>query len=44
MLDRVKAAAACAWACASTGEHRWCFRGAVALGVALGWVVGACIC
>ena len=44
MLDRVRAAAACAWSDLLGGDHRWCVRGALALGLALGWAAGAVIC
>ena len=30
MLDKVRAAAACAWADLLGGDHRWCVRGALA--------------
>lgn len=44
MLERVKAAVACAWSDMLGGEHRWCVRGALVLGAALGWAAGAMIC
>ncbi len=44
MLDRVRAVVACASADLLGGEHRWCVRGALVLGVALGWLAGAAVC
>lgn len=44
MLEKVRAAAACAWADLLGGDHRWCVRGALALGLVLGWAAGAWVC
>tara|TARA_B100000683_G_C12400886_1_gene519680 strand:+ start:718 stop:894 length:177 start_codon:yes stop_codon:yes gene_type:complete len=44
MLNNVKAAVACAWSDLLAGDHRWCVRGALAVGVALGWLAGASLC
>lgn len=44
MLDRVREAAACAWSDLLGGEHRWCVRGALALGAVLGWLANASLC
>lgn len=44
MLDKVRAAVVCAWADLRGGEHRWCVRGALAIGVVVGWLAGAGLC
>ena len=40
MLGKLKASALCAWEDFKGGEHKWCIRGALALG----FVLGALVC
>jgi hypothetical protein len=43
MLDKLKASVLCAWSDLLGGEHRWCVRGALVLGAALGWCAGTLV-
>tara|TARA_B100000674_G_C37860050_1_gene924388 strand:+ start:360 stop:494 length:135 start_codon:yes stop_codon:yes gene_type:complete len=44
MLDKVRAAVACACSDLLSGDHRWCVRGALAVGAVVGWLAGASLC